>query len=90
MSKTSRGQYFLRNGGTLSRAKHSSGNFTISLSFMFLCIFNGLLKLNQVNFCNISFYSFDYFINNLDKAGFWSTQIGTPIGYPIWLPCVFK
>ena len=51
MSKTSRGQYFLRNSETLP-----CGNLTPlwesrdKLSFMFLCIFHGLLKLTPSQF----------------------------------------
>ena len=50
MLKNSRGQYFLRNGGTLHVLKGRPGNLTISLSFMVLCIFHGLLKLNPSEF----------------------------------------
>ena len=45
MSKTSRGQHSIWNGGTLPHVKGRSRNLTISLSFMFLCIFHSLLTL---------------------------------------------
>ena len=50
MSKTSRGQYFLRKPETYHVLKGHSGHLTISLSFMFLCIFYGLLKLKPSEF----------------------------------------
>ena len=50
MSKTSRGQYFLRNGGTVPRAKRPLRESHENLSFMFLCIFHGLLKLSANDF----------------------------------------
>ena len=48
MLKTSQGQYFLRNGGTLSRAKRPLRES--HANFMFLCIFHGLLTLNPSEF----------------------------------------
>ena len=51
MSKTSRGQYFLPNGGTLPRAKRalqeSHDKFKL---YVALCIFHGLLKLYPSEF----------------------------------------
>ena len=50
MSKNLRGEYFLRNGKILPRASRLLRESHDKLSFMFLIIFHGLLKLNSSEF----------------------------------------
>ena len=50
MSKNSQGQYFIRNGGTLPRAKRPLRESHDKFKLYFLCIFHGLLKLNPSEF----------------------------------------
>ena len=50
MSKNSRVSIFLEMAEHYHVLKGRSGNLTISLSFMLLCIFHGLLKSNPSEF----------------------------------------
>ena len=72
MLKFVRGYCFLRNGETLPRGWRTFWKSHNKLSFMFLCIFHGLLKSNTWEFWLLFqlLITFTSIIDNVDKAGF--------------------
>ena len=68
-SKTLRGQYFLRNGRSLTSAGRLLWESHDKFSFMVICrLYTSLSALSII----------------LKKLTFWSNQIGTSVGCPNW------
>ena len=62
MLKTSRGQYFLRNGGTLSRAKTPLGEFHNTFKLYVFMHFPRFIKVESKRiFAILVIYSFNHY-----------------------------
>ena len=91
MSKPLRGQYLLRNDGTLARARRPIWESHHMFSFMFFMHCSCLIKVElKYIFEILVVYCFNYWSSLpvlsiiLIKLAFGSTQIGNPIGCPVW------
>ena len=84
--KTLCGQYFLQNGRALPLARRLPQESCYKFSFMILCIFHGLLKLNPS--ASLQFWLFIVYINYwLSLSASSVTLIKLQLGiYPNWYP----